>query len=138
VTYFQWNHLLLNNTSSFITIRKYVFVYLYVSVQIYVTFSCFATVVMLFCALLYVRLLRANKDTYIHTTGLQLLFKPRSSAAELFVNIIGSMCTLLVHEIFKQACFRKRLLPAYSEFQKQLQKHCLSAANASVHRLDDR
>ena len=67
MTYFQWNHLLLNNTSSFITIRKYVFVYVYVSVQIYVTFSCFATVVMLFCALLHVRLLRANKDTYIHT-----------------------------------------------------------------------
>ena len=30
-------------------------------------FLCFATVVMLFCALLHVRLLRAIKDTYIHT-----------------------------------------------------------------------
>ena len=37
----------------------------------YVTFSCFATVVMLFCALLHVRLLRAIiKDTYIHTYNL--------------------------------------------------------------------
>ena len=31
------------------------------------TFSCFATVVILFCALLHVRLLHAIKDTYIHT-----------------------------------------------------------------------
>jgi len=32
-------------------------------------FFHFATVVMLFCALLHVRLLRAIKDTYIHTSA---------------------------------------------------------------------